>query len=253
MIDISKAIKEKYADIYVDKTIPEAFCVNSLNCNHNIQAIVLGADPSNNSGLSFETVFALSTKDEELVRERFKGWNKYKKIFYYADGAYIGYLGNIYENILALGLNKSNLYIQNLCRNYTTKETSKFFSRGDSIKNIEDIELRKQRIKLEMLNNRWVNLASEWINSIKNEFNEFDPQCKIPVFITTEYLLLPLIEIENIEYIKNPEDYYNNNFIIPKERNLLGRTLVPLYRHDKYKLSKNIRYKDFIKNNILSK
>lgn len=251
MAGILNEIKEKYTDIYVDKSLPNAFFMGNIKCNEDIQAIVLGTDPTNNSDLSFEAAFALGPKDEEVVTKYFKVRNKKKNRFYSEDGDYKGYLGNAYNNIIELGLNKTNLYIQNLCKNYTYKETSKYFSKLSGIKKIKTIEKKKQRIISEIQNNRWVQIAEEWVPELKSELDEFDPGRDIPVLITTEYLLFPLIKIENVEDIKVPMDYYNNNLVIARDRNNLGRTLVPFFRHHNYKLCNQPEYKEFIKSEIL--
>ena len=93
-------------------------------------------------------------------------------------------------------------------------------------------------------------MAKFWINILKKELDEkFDK--RIPILLTTQYLILPLVTPENIKYIERASVYYSNEpkpIIIPDNKNLLGRTLIPFFRNDNYLLDslKNEKYCKFI-------
>lgn len=62
----------------------------------DIKAIVIGADPSTNNSLRFDTVFDLNGEDNR-------------------------YFSGIKRNLQAIGLSLDNIFVQNFCQNYFTK------------------------------------------------------------------------------------------------------------------------------------
>lgn len=62
----------------------------------DIKAIVIGADPSTNNSLRFDTVFDLNGEDNR-------------------------YFSGIKRNLQAIGLTLDNIFVQNFCQNYFTK------------------------------------------------------------------------------------------------------------------------------------
>ena len=124
-----------------------------------------------------------------------------------------GFVTSHENSLKQIGLDWSKVYVQNLCQNYFKKETSK-------------------NLKI------WKKAANNyWIDFLRNELNEkFDS--KIPVFLTSEYLLKVLAndEWKKIKAI----DFYQSNvgIPIPAEGNKLSRPLIPMYRHPKYYLKK---------------
>ena len=168
-----------------------------------IKAIVLGADPThivNGEPKWLEKVFQLNNPKTPYWR-------------------------SIQYNIDQLeGLTLEHLYVQNLCRNYFTQETSK--------------------------NKHWTEIARNyWAPFLKQELDEkFDES--VPVLMTTEFILHSLLKDLTIKI--NASDIYTNHILIKKEDNLLGRELIAFYRHHRYSLTNWSSYKIFIENQITS-
>ncbi len=121
------------------------------------------------------------------------------------------YFRVILDNISLLGIHLEDVYIQNLVPEYQEQETGK---------NKLFIEKAKKSAKL-----------------IAGEFSKVDSTRKIPVFLTAEDIYKAVIT--NKENIFSAESIYNLNVNIPIKAslNLLGRPLIPLFRHEKYGLS----------------
>lgn len=188
--------------------LPQYYCEDESN----IKAVVLGCDPSNDRGYEFKKAFGLDNEDKE----------KHKGNFFNA----------IETNLKAVSLDKSNVYVQNLCRNYFFHSTSYFFNKNADNKY------------------KWIGVAEKWVDLLKDDLDEIDKGCSLPVLITSEYLIEPLLKPE-YSYIKKKADFYysNRDFrehgYITKVQNKLGRTVIPFFRNHEYfldekKLSKNI-------------
>ncbi len=165
-----------------------------------IKAIILGADPTrilNNSPQPFRMVF-------ELDNEMSPYWR------------------GIGKNIeLVDDLSMDNVYVQNLCRNYFTKETAK--------------------------NQHWVRIAREyWIKQLNDELDSrFNPA--IPVLITTEFILNAcLVKVRKVK----ARDIYGECLSFPWKDNLFGRELLALYRHPAYSLQHWNEYSQFLSKRI---
>lgn len=168
-----------------------------------IKAIVLGADPTriskDETSQPFEVVFEL-------------------------DNPKSPYWRGIGKNIRLIdGLGEDNLYVQNLCRNYFTKETSK--------------------------NKEWELIARNyWIPFLRKELDELFPQ-SIPILITTQFILRAcLISGRPMK----PLSIYEGNKAIAPEENLFGRKLLALYRHHSYSLDHWKDYAGFLGGEIHS-
>ena len=166
-----------------------------------IKAILLGADPTNNG-----------TKDN-------KGLKELKTVF--GLGEYTEFFSPQKSNLSHIGLDKENLYIQNVCRNYFKEETSK--------------------------NKYWGEIAQVWLPYLKEELDKFDAAKKLPVLSTSEVIMKVLVE----EKVANPSAIYANNLSYVSE--VLGRQVYALYRHPRYSLSSdtNRLYKEFL-NEVLN-
>lgn len=165
-----------------------------------IKAIILGADPTrivNNSPQPFRMVF-------ELDNEMSPYWR------------------GIGKNIELLdSLSMDNVYVQNLCRNYFTKETAK--------------------------NQHWVRIAREyWIKHLNDELDSrFSPT--IPILITTEFILHAcLVKAKKVK----ARDIYSECLSFPWNDNLFGRELLALYRHPAYSLQRWNEYSRFLSKRI---
>lgn len=190
--DIINAISSKYGDIYLhSEYLPEAYCENI----ENVKAVVLGCDPSNKNGEKFSKAFGL---DKTMK-----------------------YFTNINRNLEKIGLCKSEVYIDNLCKNYFTKET-----------------YDNERLWLEIANKFWTPY-------LKDELDKLFP-LTIPVLVTSDILLETLCYKGCYHKTKN-EIYYRECIHIKANQNKLERNLIPLFRHYKYSLRNWVNYTDYVK------
>jgi len=165
-----------------------------------IKAILLGADPTNdgiktNKGLKqLTTVFGISSDFETA------------------------FFTPQFVNLKAIDLKKDELFIQNLCRNYFTDQTSK--------------------------NHNWGKIAKIWLPFLAEELSVFDS--KIPVLVSAEKIMKVLIpDLPKADYI------YNLNHKLPFFSQDLKRNVFPLYRQPTYYLSKNWpEYREYLKQAI---
>jgi hypothetical protein len=179
---------------YLPYGIPHEHSVKSKN----LKAIILGTDPSNfnNNGKTeiMTHVFDLqSTKTQ--------------------------YFRSIEKNIKLLDLNKGNIYVQNLVRNYMTKEMPD--------------------------NKLWNEFAELWKPLLKEDLDKLDPKKELPVFATAECVLNALLvfpDEQNIPAI----DYYTKCIIVPPEENILERNLIPCFRGN-FAYSDNPLYVKYIR------
>jgi hypothetical protein len=159
----------------------------------NPRAFVLGCDPTafdkNGKRLEFETVFDID-KDQR-------------------------YFAGILANLNGLGLDRDDVYIQNLVTEYLDKETSKN-KKG------------------------WMQKARESIAGRKAEFDRADPGGKWPVFLTS-WLLYDALLNDDLPR-KSPAKLYESTEIISPSQNKLGRPLIPLFRHYEYGYKKKLDY-----------
>ena len=128
------------------------------------------------------------------------------------------YFRSIRKNIdLVDGLSMDNVYVQNFCRNYFSAETSK--------------------------NSNWADIArSYWGEFLAEELNNmFDP--RVPVLATTEFILKAIL---NNGKADNASNIYRNCVTIPGTDNLLGREIIPFYRHYQYSLEKWDGYRKYL-------
>lgn len=181
-IEILDSLIEKYSDlIFIGYTIPPAW-----HGKGPIKAIILGADPTHiveegKPPVEMKTVFNLT----------------YPKSPYWRG---------IRRNLEQLGLGEDDIYVQNVCRNYFSEETSR--------------------------NKLWIEIARNfWLPFLKQELDETFPE-SIPVLMTTEFILKAALN----EGIKAPRasDIYEGCMSIRPQDNLLGRELVGFYRHPVY-------------------
>lgn len=175
-----------------------------------VKAIYLGCDPSNISQDRFEYAFALLS----------------------GNPRYNAFQQSHENNLGTVNLGWDEVYVQNLCQNYFTEETSK-------------------NLKL------WRLVAQEyWIPRLKVELDLFRPN--IPVLLTSQYLL-EVLAFDGYEKIR-AIDFYNRDkpIPIPAHKNHLGRPLIPFYRgrnpriNETYHLSNErwINYRNSVANFI---
>ncbi len=116
----------------------------------------------------------------------------------------------------------SGLYVQNLCTDYLEHETSSYNKKS------------------------WCNFvkAGGYVEKLKKELSEFPPE--IPVLITAEILITALLIDEKSK--KKASYYYNNLELIDAYENTLGRSLIPFFRHPKYKIKSWPQYAKVVEN-----
>jgi hypothetical protein len=148
----------------------------------NIKAIVLGCDPSNQHDRNLKYAFGIETKTP-LLKQFFAG---------------------IENNLMEVGLSREDIYVQNLCQNYFTQETSK--------------------------NGLWQAAAKVWIPYLKDELDTLPITKDVPVFLTAGDLYKVLIKEGARKH--EPKDLYSNPNLLPisADDNYLERPLFPLFR-----------------------
>jgi hypothetical protein len=146
---------------------------------------VLGTDPSDGRGTVFQNVFGI----EEDSR----------------------YFSPILKNLEKVGLSLDDIYVENLCRNYFRKETSK--------------------------NPIWNQVAEWWINILKQDLDKEFAK-RIPVLITTQYLYPVLAHSRKPPEAQEIYRMQVKPFLQPDE-NRLDRVIIPFYRHRNYSLEQD--------------
>lgn len=190
--EILNILNLEYGNVYLHKSkLPEPYCEDI----DSVRAIVLGCDPSNKSNDEFNKVFGL-----DVGLKYFRGIN---------------------SNIKIVGLDKSKLYVDNVCKNYFKKETYK--------------------------NKRcWIEVAERlWISYLKNELDEVLPR-EVPVLATSDIILKALC-YEGIYNNSMNEEYYQKCLYIKENENKLRRRVIPFFRHYKYSLNNWNKYSNFVK------
>ena len=164
-----------------------------------IKAIVLGADPTHivdGKPVQIKVVFDLSNYDKSP------------------------YWMGINKNLQYIGLTLENVYVQNVCRNYFTCETSQ--------------------------NEKWVEVARNYmIPFLRQELDELFEK-KIPILMTTQFILWAALEDQTRRM--KPGTIYRKCISIPADDNLFKRNLYALYRHPYYSLKRPgwEKYKNFL-------
>jgi len=131
------------------------------------------------------------------------------------------YFAGILANLEQVDLSVDDIYVQNLVSEYQDDETSK--------------------------NEQWQQTARACISERKKEFDRLDPERRMPVFLTSEELYKVLLNPEE-KKVKAVQLYNFPEFLpILAESNLLGRPLIPLYRHWNYNLKKWPEYSEQVK------
>jgi hypothetical protein len=195
-IDVLKSLLKEYPNtVHPRYPFPEPFIGNG-----DIKAIILGADPTR--------IVAGEPQQFSMVFE--------------LDNPKSPYWRGIGDNINQIpGLSMENVYVQNLCRNYFTKETSE--------------------------NPDWIEIARKyWIPFVSQELNVlFKPS--VPILITTQFILQACLT--NKEKIR-AKDIYESNRVISASENLFGRELLALYRHPYYSLKRWTGYREFLSGKV---
>ncbi len=187
--ELLQYLETEYPQLYLPcKTLPEPF----LTDQEKVRAIVLGTDSSNPQQIFFQYAFGLDKPDSPY----FKGVRK---------------------NLECIGLSMSEIYVQNLCRNYFRCVTSQ--------------------------NRKWLQFAAIWRGFLRKELDARFPR-NIPVLMTAWDLYRALVLSENF---KEPAEMYRQHIIIPSEEDHLSRPLIPFFRHWHYSLGNWPAYRLFLK------
>ena len=182
---VVRIIKETYSDIYHESNphLPQAYYINLSS----VKAIVIGCDPSNDKGNEFHTVFNLDPDGDER------------------------YFNSINMNLKYIDLCKSDIYVENLCKNYFNKVTAE--------------------------NKKWPEIAKLWVPVLKGQLDKlFDNN--IPVLATSKYVLEGL----NKEKCDKFKAYYDKSLFITKENSKLNRVVIPFFRHWYYSIERWSEY-----------
>jgi len=137
-------------------------------------------------------------------------------------GPDLRYFSAIRKNLVELDLDfVTEIYVQNLVVDYQPDETTK--------------------------NKNWNNEALKSIEQRKKEFDDVDPNHRVPVLLTSERLHKVLMNAGE-PLLPAQELYEQESVMIPADKNKLGRPLIALYRHPKYNYSRQIDYFNRVKN-----
>lgn len=124
---------------------------------------------------------------------------------------YFGIIGKNLSKILNMKDNKEKvmdyIYVQNLYKGYLDKETGKYKKK------------------------EWSDLVKDSVEPLSEELDLVTNNDKsIPVALTSEYLLLPLLKEQYLKEYKRFSNIYRDKKIIGKHENMLGRNLIALSR-----------------------
>jgi hypothetical protein len=123
-------------------------------------------------------------------------------------GPDLRYFSAIRKNLVELDLDfVTEIYVQNLVVDYQPDETTK--------------------------NKNWNNEALKSIEQRKKEFDDVDPNHRVPVLLTSERLYKVLMNAGE-PLLTAKKLYEQESVMIPADKNKLGRPLIALYRHPKY-------------------
>ncbi|HPE56374.1 MAG TPA: hypothetical protein P5514_09115 [Bacteroidales bacterium] len=130
------------------------------------------------------------------------------------------YFQGILENLNLLGLHLEDIYIDNLMTGYQGHETSK--------------------------NKNFVTAARQHVPELKKQLSKIKNSKNLPVFITAYDIYKALLK--DGEKVQTAQSLYSleTEIPIPVEKNLLGRSLIPLFRHDDYTLSHHKEYLKYL-------
>ena len=135
------------------------------------------------------------------------------------------YFSGILENLNKLGLHLEDLYIDNLLPDYQAKETGK--------------------------NKDFVKHAKLGIPDLLKRIAKVNDSKNLPVFLTSFEVYKTVLK--ESEKIWTAKELYNleTEVPVPAVKNLLGRPLIPLFRHSDYKLNKFPIYLRNIRNYLM--
>ncbi|MCB0824019.1 MAG: hypothetical protein KDC09_15080 [Bacteroidales bacterium] len=130
------------------------------------------------------------------------------------------YFQGILENLNLLGLHLEDIYIDNLMTGYQGQETSK--------------------------NKNFATAARQHVPELKKRLYKIKNSKNLPVFITAYDIYKALLK--DGEKVLTAHALYSleSEIPIPAEKNLMGRPLIPLFRHDDYKLESRTDYKNYL-------
>lgn len=162
---------------------------------NKIKAILIGADPTNNG---------TKANPGQMVLH---------KVFGIGQNCENDFFRPQLSNLKAFGLDKEDIYIQNLCRNYFVKQTAE--------------------------NKEWNKVAELWVKYLINEIEDIDP--KVPLLVTAEKIMkifFPKVLKASILYGMESEFSFHSEVI--------GRDVYPFYRHYKYNLNNSGKYRGYL-------
>lgn len=167
--------------------------------NHELKAILLGADPTNNG---------IRNKPGLVQLDKVFGINsEYEK----------DYFSIHLINLNAIGLEKDNLYIQNVCRNYFYKQTTE--------------------------NKQWPDFAKIWKPYLIEDLKAIN--ANVPILATSGEIFTFLTGVKgpftNIYSMETTSPFYSVDF---------KRNVFPLFRAIAYifRKGKHLKYREHLKN-----
>lgn len=149
------------------------------------------------------------------------GGNPAELLYAFGIGQDARYFSKILENLKRIGLHLEDLYIQNLLPEFQDKQTTE--------------------------NKNYEKAAGGNTYAIAAEFDRIDPSKNLKVFLTAEKVYKAVIKEGKI--IKQYGTFYNleTDIPIPASDNLLGRPLIPFFRHEDYDLVHWPKYESFLR------
>ncbi|MFU8844563.1 MAG: hypothetical protein ACNA7V_12240, partial [Bacteroidales bacterium] len=130
------------------------------------------------------------------------------------------YFNGILENLTLLGLHLEDLFIDNLLPGYQEMET------GD--------------------NKNFVKNARMGIAELQKRFSRVKGSNNLPVFLTSYDVYMAVMKEGEKLYPASGIYKIQTEIPIPASKNMLGRPLIPLFRHKKYELNEHEAYSNHI-------
>lgn len=183
-----------------------------ISNKEKLEVIVLGCDPSStNQKIIFETVFDIGNPmyEDDFRRNPYFRDIMLNLICIFEEDNPVNF-----DEVFETEKTYDRIYVQNLCPDYLEKCTGYYKSKWS----------------------KWIKNDSSgagYVRTLKTELDNLDPDRKLPVLLTSSYLLEALVDRRKIKGrdLKFRSYYQGYRGFIDKEENDLERVLIPFSRN----------------------